>query len=463
MDLPVGELLKKFGAGEHKPGSGSASALQGMVAAQMLRTVIDLTSDPKRGSTYFEILPQLLIIKQNIESRLFPGLEELFQQDSDEFDKVIKLRRQRDRERDAKKRKKLQNDCTAALRVATDLPLRIAEICEEIGNSSIYVFQYGFKSARGDSGVALNSAIAAIGSCLAIIDLNLTTLPFDNWMEEITPRIAKLRSRYELLTNKGAEVLRFLQKEAEDNVAYQKSIADFRRGNLADKIKSNSEIEGIVRQLQNLLWVQKEKIWKNNIPNIPLGVLKPEVALKKVMDYSFITSNSLGFHFIEGNRYEVAGMINKKEKSVQISSNFSPETQNFTAAHELGHAILHHQIVLHRDKPMDWSVKQSKNREEIQADKFAVYFLMPANLVEEAFRQIFGTERFVINEESVLAIKGKSIKLFRKKCKDIRGLARELASTQYYRDKTFYSLSTIFNVSVETMAIRLEELNLLRY
>ena len=83
LDIATGRLLGKFGAGNHKPGSGSASALQGMLSAQMLLTVIDLTNDPKRRKNYAEYLPKLLKIKQEIESRIYIRLEYLFQTDSE--------------------------------------------------------------------------------------------------------------------------------------------------------------------------------------------------------------------------------------------------------------------------------------------------------------------------------------------------------------------------------------------
>lgn len=71
LDLPTKELLKKFGSGNHKPGSGSAAALQGMLSAQLMRTVIDLTNDEKRRSKYAQSLPQLLQIYKDIEVRIY--------------------------------------------------------------------------------------------------------------------------------------------------------------------------------------------------------------------------------------------------------------------------------------------------------------------------------------------------------------------------------------------------------
>jgi len=49
IELSTEELLKKFGSGKHKPGSGSAAAFQGMLSAKLIHTVIDLT---KSRETY---------------------------------------------------------------------------------------------------------------------------------------------------------------------------------------------------------------------------------------------------------------------------------------------------------------------------------------------------------------------------------------------------------------------------
>ena len=168
LDIATGKLLEKFGAGNHKPGSGSASAFQGMLSAQMLLTVINLTNDPKRRKNYAKYLPELLGIKQEIESRIYIQLEYLFQTDSEHFDRVIKLREQRDEEPDFLKKSRISEKAQESLKPATQIPLEIAELCLELGDFAANVFDYGFKAARGDSGVALNSAISGVGSCLSI-------------------------------------------------------------------------------------------------------------------------------------------------------------------------------------------------------------------------------------------------------------------------------------------------------
>lgn len=103
-DISTAELLDKFGAGNHKPGSGSASALQGMISAKMLCTVIDLTCEAKRRQTYSAYIPELSRIKKEIDSRIYNQLVTLFEEDSKQFDHVIHFREERDKEKDSQKK-----------------------------------------------------------------------------------------------------------------------------------------------------------------------------------------------------------------------------------------------------------------------------------------------------------------------------------------------------------------------
>jgi formiminotetrahydrofolate cyclodeaminase len=107
LDLPTAELLDKLDAGNHKPGSGSAAALQGILSARLLRTVISLTKDPKRAQNYAQQLPNLRKIEAAVESRIIPNLERLFQEDSDQFDRAIRLRQDRENETDPVVRKQI--------------------------------------------------------------------------------------------------------------------------------------------------------------------------------------------------------------------------------------------------------------------------------------------------------------------------------------------------------------------
>ena len=72
----------------------------------------------------------------------------------------------------------------------------------------------------------------------------------------------------------------------------------------------------------------------------------------------------------------------------------------FTAAHELGHALLHNIDMAHRDRGLDGSSIPSRAPIEVEADKFAAYFLMPKQFVTDAFEVRFGEIPFAITTDT---------------------------------------------------------------
>lgn len=466
VDLATQQLLEKFGAGAHKPGSGSAAAFQGMLSAKLLITVIDLTNDPKRRKNYKAHLDKLLTIHKEINTRLYPLLEVLFQEDSDHFDKVITLRKERDKV-DRKKESLLYRQrvdaANMALRQATVLPIQIAQCCYELGKYAEVVFDHGFKSARGDSGVALQCATSGLGGCLSIIELNLTTLPADDWMASIRQKKPSLKAEYEELSALAAAKLAILEKESEENWQLQQGIARYSMGTLGKTIKSDQDMEKLVKDLQNYLWQHRLLIWKKSTISNPMDVIRPQDVLEKVLGYNYIQADSLGMHAIGSDLIEVAGIINKNEKVVAVSKQFSKEIMNFTMAHELGHLILHEQTVLHRDRPFDGYSSVPRSPQEQQADKFAAYFLMPASIVKQVFAEIFKVDKLYLMEATALALGGGNITAFRARCKDRHGFATVVAQVEYYGGKSFNSLAKIFGISAGAMAIRLIELDLVEF
>jgi len=462
LDIPLGELLEKFGAGSHKPGSGSAAALSAMISAKMIITVIDLTKDKP---AYAKYVPDLLKISELIENGYFPELVELFQKDSDEFDRVIKLRRRRDGAEDPASRKAIMGALERAMRTATEIPMRIAELSLDLGDFAIEVFDHGFKAVRGDSGVGLNSAMCAISGCLYIIDLNLASLSPGDWMEEIAWRKNLVAKKYRELLQKDADRHHVLEVEVDKHIVdeFEKAMAAFRKGNLAQEIHSEEDLETLVRDLQNQVWIHRERIWTEGMPEGHVLSLRPDLILQKVMGYKYVEMEELGRHEANGEQFDVAGMIDKSKLLVQVSKAFSADSMRFTTAHELGHAILHEQTVLHRDRVIDRSKRTVRPAEEEMADKFASFFLMPGKLVRDAFEMIFERSRFELNEGNALSLRVGDFQRFREQCGNLRGLSRYLAGADYFAGKTVVPLATVFSVSIETMAIRLEELDLVRF
>ncbi len=221
---------------------------------------------------------------------------------------------------------------------------------------------------------------------------------------------------------------------------------------------SSRDIEGEARKVLIQLWNNEKN--KGKTPQ-PLSIINPISALE-MLGYKVEQDYALGQMRKRGQAIEVGGVIDRENRIVQISPQFDRLVRNFTAAHELGHAMLHQESGLHRDRPLDGSSGSDvRDLRELQADKFASYFLMPRRLVIKVFLEIFGTCNFQFDERRVFALTQQSSDSFRAKYPTRRKRARLLARTEQFNGTHFKSLARIFNVSVEAMAIRIEELDLI--
>lgn len=239
-------------------------------------------------------------------------------------------------------------------------------------------------------------------------------------------------------TQKQAPVLRFAAMAADQ------------KGHIALQ-----QIAKVARQLAHSTYIERDSLWPEGVPEEPVQLLNPEKAFY-LLGYAYHEVDTLGE--IEPG-VDVAGIIDKDKKEVFISRRYPVAVRNFTAAHELGHAIMHQQSGLHRDKPIDGSTGGQRDSIEKEADYFAACFLMPEKLVRAVFAQRFPDE--VLNHEVLRdLLNRKSDKKTEKQLKTSRGLARALAGLDSINGHAVASLAEYFKVSVEDMAIRLEQLEL---
>jgi formiminotetrahydrofolate cyclodeaminase len=210
IKLPTDQLLTKFGSGGHKPGSGSAAALLGLVACKLLQTVISLSAGREK---YQGVEQQLTLANQDVLDGIEPVLRSAMQEDSEQFDLVIESRRLRDAETDSHKKRQLAEKALSELRMATDIPIRIAEACLLLADKAMVVFDLGFKAARGDSGVAISSALAGASGAISIIYLNLTSFKGSEWAVQMRVKADELNSRIQKLQIQLADRITRLQEE----------------------------------------------------------------------------------------------------------------------------------------------------------------------------------------------------------------------------------------------------------
>jgi hypothetical protein len=218
-------------------------------------------------------------------------------------------------------------------------------------------------------------------------------------------------------------------------------------------------IQQRARYLQLELWNRRAELWTHEVPQSPLDVLQPGVGLK-LAGFEIESRDFLGDEWDRGVHTEVAGLLDRDLGKVFISTRQSRVVQNFTAAHELGHALLHpHVDVKHRELPMDGPRGRS-SWEEREADWFATEFLMPEKQVRKEFANRFGEAIFHLTDATAYALCGCSLEKVLLRCRSPRDLSKILAETPTYNGRTFPSMAGRFSVSSKAMAIRIDELRL---
>jgi Zn-dependent peptidase ImmA (M78 family) len=209
-----------------------------------------------------------------------------------------------------------------------------------------------------------------------------------------------------------------------------------------------ASIEQAARSLRRLIWDRQDEFWPDSAPNA-MDVLNPEVAAR-------------GNFGQAGIRFEIAGLIDRQSRKIAISRRFPPEVRRFTAAHEIGHWLLHPGEVMHRDKPIQGMSTYFRPPIEAEADYFAACFLMPERALTKKIEETFGVSVPISFTEDMAfwLAPGDSNHLV---YPDQGSRAREfaMAAATSFAGRHFHSLAEQFGVSVSSMAFRLDELGLI--
>ncbi len=466
LELPTKTLLSKFGEGNDVPGSGSAAALQGLLSAQMILNVIKITQENniknyQRNSVKFDK------ISNDLGNKIIPELETLFEEDSKTFSEVIRLRKLRD----AHKQTPLKRDyyealAIEALKEPTSINFQMASVFENLAECGIFICDTAYPAVAGESSITLNLAISALRGTISIINLNFKSLAGTVYYNDHIDLLTKTKIKISEYIEEESRIAINLESKTKKKNDFKNNLNDFLSVDYENRSLSDVEIENIVRSWQNLLWLNRGVIWKQRSINQHNEILDPLKSIKSVLGFKVDPSDSLGQINRKGKLLEVAAEINSPIKCLSYSTQFLPETINFTLAHELGHAILHKNSVLHRDIPINNSeLFTSSDYRERQANKFAAFFLMPRNLVTHYFQQEFRLSQFTITQDNLFHLNegDNTTSAFKNKYKNLRDLSRLIARTERFAGNSFTSISKIFRVSQEAMAIRLEELDLVKY
>lgn len=193
LKLPTNELLEKFGEGNHVPGSGSAAAFSGLLGIELMKTVCKLTIS-RSEEKYVKVRKEIQLILERIEQSKL-DLIELFQEDANCFHQVSVYRSKRDKAKkigddpEANKMARKENDL---MKEATEIPLKISRLCLSLVDYGFVIFDKGFQSARGDSGVAISNLLSAISGSLFVTLLNIKTRRKSEWTQKLREEAEKI-------------------------------------------------------------------------------------------------------------------------------------------------------------------------------------------------------------------------------------------------------------------------------
>jgi methenyltetrahydrofolate cyclohydrolase len=211
LSKPTTELLSAFGAGNASPGSGSAAALMGLLSAKLILTVCSKSAEKpecKKDEKIFEY------ISHQIRSEIEPKLQQAFEKDAHDFDRVVELRRLRDQTTNT-------HEKSAYSRESNDLLEKATELCMKLIDHGVVIFENGWHAVRGDSGAAISSAVSGVMSGIFIISLNLKSLKerkyAHNKLEKCNNLYASLQSKqtaaFKCVTSINNEAITAVQLE----------------------------------------------------------------------------------------------------------------------------------------------------------------------------------------------------------------------------------------------------------
>jgi len=139
---------------------------------------------------------------------------------------------------------------------------------------------------------------------------------------------------------------------------------------------------------------------ENGISKVPISVDRIAKKLGAKIRYSPMDNE------------ELSGMIYVKNEIpiIGVNSLHHPNRQRFTIAHELGHLVLHREVIereVHVDTKFSGLMRDQKSSDgyddiEIEANSFASELLMPSNIINKVIDDVIGNQVFDIESDPLI-------------------------------------------------------------
>lgn len=185
-DKPVTNFLDELASNAPAPGGGSVAALSGALGAALVSMVCNLTLGKKAYADVQDDISDLLAESEALRQELTGLLEEDVKAYTG-YSIAAKMPRGTEEEK-AERQVVMQ----AALKVATDVPLAIAEAAVKVMDLCMPAAEKGNKWAVSDAGVAVLMAEAAVRSAALNVLINLGSLKDEEFAADRQARLDSL-------------------------------------------------------------------------------------------------------------------------------------------------------------------------------------------------------------------------------------------------------------------------------
>jgi Zn-dependent peptidase ImmA (M78 family) len=218
---------------------------------------------------------------------------------------------------------------------------------------------------------------------------------------------------------------------------------------------SFDEIEARAARLGQALWHEREQPFE---AADPIALLNPENAAALLgIDVEYVDRNVLAS--THGGR--IVGIFDRSISRIVLATQVSAAEARFTAAHELGHAVLHktEEPVFRDHAAVGDRIQHS--RIEAEANRFAAAHLMPKHLLRRQFTATFGiSPPFVFDDDVAFQLCGDDPRALLVDEQDLINRGFALTRARSFNGRHVVSLHEQFRVSPHAMARRLVETGL---
>ncbi len=199
--MKIKQFLSELASSSPAPGGGSAAALAGSLGAALSSMVCNLTIGKEKYSDVQDEIKEVLKKSEQIRKKL----TRLIDEDTKAFNDVMKAFKmpKETEEQKIKRSKAIQN----GYKTAAKIPLETAKTCESIFDLAKVLSIKGNQNSITDSAVSALMAQAAVESAILNVNINLSSIKDEKFVNKIKSEIEILKTNSE---KKKKEILKIV-------------------------------------------------------------------------------------------------------------------------------------------------------------------------------------------------------------------------------------------------------------